>query len=231
MFCSSCSNPEWTCRKNTAMITEIPDQRTRLLILHPESAAERDDLLRTLHYPVPLNPEDMRDIGILTLADYEFKAESGHAGFGVAVLQFERNTDRQRGPIDPDRHLRPLKVASGDLLSADDVAGTWNFTPSPGSSVQPLVIKLQNVAAGSLDTEAFGVIIGKWQFQSPGSLELDLTGSADGRTGVFSFVLSRNHVRIRVVGSFIARGKAVATYFAQVNGESMTGQIEGTRLD
>lgn len=217
------------------MITEILNERTRLLILHPESSQERDDLLTVLHYPVPLNAEDMRDVGTLSLADYELSPDGGRTGFGSVALEFERSRETPRGVIDPDRQLRPMKVPSGDLLSAQDVSGTWHFTPSPGSKVQPFQLTLENVVAGTVEKEMFGFIGGRWKFQSSGSREMGLAGSADGRTGVFTFVLSRGDMDIRIVGSFLARGQAIATYIARATrgsmaGQRMTGQIEGTKV-
>lgn len=216
------------------MITEILNERTRLLILHPESSQERDDLLTALHYPVPLNPEDMRDVGALALADYELTPDGGRGGFGSVALEFERSSETRRGVIDPDRRLRPMKVPSGDLLSAEDLNGTWHFTPSPGSKVQPFQMTIENVVAGTVDTEMFGFIGGRWKLGS--GREMGFTGSADGRTGFFTFVLSRGDIEVRIAGSFIARGQAVATYIARSNGQtlagqSMTGQVEGTKVD
>jgi hypothetical protein len=211
------------------MITEIDEKKPPLLILHPESAQERDGLLTALHYPVPLNPEDMRDVGLLSLADYELKPDGGRAGFGSVALEFQRSKETRRGVIDPDRQLRPMKVPSGDLLSAHDLLGTWHFTASPGSKAQPFQMTLQNVSAGTVETEMFGLISGRWMFARPGSRETGFTGSADGRTGVFTFVLSRGDFDVRIVGSFIARGQAIATYIARTVGQSMTGQIEGTK--
>jgi hypothetical protein len=212
------------------MITEIVEEKPPLLILHPESAQERDGLLTALHYPVPLNPEDMRDVGSLSLADYELKPDGGHAGFGSVALEFQRSKETRRGVIDPDRQLRPMKVPSGDLLSAQDLVGTWHFTASPGSKALPFQMTIQNVAAGTVETEMFGLISGRWMFARAGNRETGFTGSADGRTGVFTFVLSRGDIEVRIVGSFIARGQAIATYIARTAGQSMTGQIEGMKV-
>lgn len=209
------------------MITEITDDGpTRLLVLHPESSQERDRLLETLKYPVPLNPEDMRDHGRLSLADYEVQPEGGRAAFGYVALEFQESP-RTSG-IDPDRHLRPMRVPSGELLSPDDLRGLWRFTPSAGSRVLPFELEIEGISAGTVDTEAFGVITGKWRIGAS-QTQVGITGSADGRTAVFSFSLYRE-LDVRLVGMFTSRSTAIATYQARSDDGFLIGQVEGLRV-
>jgi hypothetical protein len=209
------------------VITEISDGKTRLLLLHPESAHERDELLQTLKYPVPLNPEDMRDHGQLSLADYEVQPQGGQAGFGYVALEFQESP-RSQNSFDPDRHLRPVRVPTGELLGESDLQGLWRFNPSPGSGVLPFDLEIEQLTGGTIVPEAFGLITGKWGFANRQG-RLPFRGSADGRTAAFSFQLNRER-DIWLVGMFTGRGTAIATYRARSEDGFLIGQVEGLRL-
>ena len=205
------------------------DEAHHALELHPETADERDALLRACLYPVPLAAEDARELPVLRLAGYHLEPAGGARGFGSLHLEFERPAGTENAPSHPDRHLRPLRVPSGDLLSQDDIEGTWRFRPEAGSAVQPFHVTIESGSVPVAGTDVLGFLKGTWAFDSNPNQRQRFTGSADGRTGVFAFQLGFLQSKIRVQGSFIARGEAIATYLAEVGGRRVRGQVEGLK--
>ncbi len=203
------------------------DEANHSLELHPETAEERDALLRACLYPVPLAGEDARELPVLRLASYHLEQAEGFGGYGSLSLDFERPAGTENAPSHPDRHLRPLRVPNGDLLAQHDIEGTWRFTPSPGSAVQPFHVTIDSGSVPVAGTDILGFLKGTWALDSNPDQRRSFTGSADGRTGVFTFQLGILVPKIRLQGSFIARGAAIGTYLADVRGKQMTGQVEG----
>lgn len=206
------------------------DEEHQTVILEAETAAERDSLLRTLMYPAPLNPEDVRDLRALKLADYELKPEGGTAGFGVVLLQFERPASGGAGGnvFDPERELRPLRVPSGEVLSREDIEGNWRFAPSPGSSAPAFEVTINPDSVPVAGTEIFALLTGEWHLVSMPGTRLRFTGSADGRSAFFNMRLNHNP-EIRLHGTFTARGMAIATYLVHSEHGVNIGQVQGLK--
>jgi hypothetical protein len=201
------------------------DEANNLVAIEPETPEQRDSLLRALLYPVPLNPEDMRDVQALHLADHHVNPVGGTASLGRVELQFER-VARDAQAFDPDRHLRPLRVPTGELLTQADIEGTWRFAPSAGAQAPDFTL---TVAPGSvlvMGTDTIGMMTGEWYLAT--SPDRRFTGSADGRSGFFMARLSLQP-EIWVRGAFVARGEIVATYTTRSPYGSTDAQVRGTK--